>query len=160
MESASIHSIRSELKSKSQEEILALCLRMAKFKKENKELLTYLLFESNAEDDFVDKIKAHITLQIEQTRHANSYLRHKSIRKTLRELKKYLRYSGKKETEVELLLEFCQLIKTKIPSFNRDHTLQSLVERQFIMAKKRLASLHEDLQFDFIQQFPDFDFES
>ena len=46
MKAATVAQLKKELQFKSQEEIMELCLRLARFKKENKELLTYLLFES------------------------------------------------------------------------------------------------------------------
>ena len=42
MKAASIVTIRKELKHKSSEELQKLCLRLAAYKVENKELLTYL----------------------------------------------------------------------------------------------------------------------
>ncbi len=50
MKPATLAQIKKELNMRSSDELLQLCLRLGRFKKENKELLTYLLFE--AEDDF------------------------------------------------------------------------------------------------------------
>ena len=43
MKAASLRDIKSELQFKSKDELMELCLLMTKFKKDNKELLTYLL---------------------------------------------------------------------------------------------------------------------
>ena len=47
MKAASISEIKTELKGLPPAQLTELCLRLARFKKENKELLTYLLFEAN-----------------------------------------------------------------------------------------------------------------
>jgi len=64
-------------------------------------------------------------------------------------VKKYIRYSKKKETEVELLLYFCEQLKNLRPSIKRNKMLTNLYERQLILAKKRITELHEDLQHDY-----------
>ena len=47
MKASSINEIKKELEQRSNTELLSFCLRLAKFKKENKELLTFLLFEAD-----------------------------------------------------------------------------------------------------------------
>ena len=49
MRSSSIHEIKQELVNFKTAELTSLCLRLVRFKKENKELLTYLLFEAQDE---------------------------------------------------------------------------------------------------------------
>ena len=44
MKAAGVKAIKDDLKMRSKEELQELCLTLSKFKKENKELLTYLLF--------------------------------------------------------------------------------------------------------------------
>ena len=57
----SIVTIKKELKNLPKEELLALCLRLGKFKKENKALLTYLLFEAHDEDNYIASVGLHLT---------------------------------------------------------------------------------------------------
>ncbi|MCB0389012.1 MAG: hypothetical protein KDD23_10365, partial [Winogradskyella sp.] len=73
----------------------------------------------------------------------------KSIRKILRNLKKYARYSLKKETEVELLLYFCATLKDFKPSIKYNVTLTNIYNRQILSIKKTVKTLHEDLQYDY-----------
>ena len=80
---------------------------MSRFKKENKELLTYILFESADEQSYIVSVKRGIDEEFEQINRSSTYFIKKSIRKILRNTRKYIRYSGKKETEVELLIYFC-----------------------------------------------------
>ncbi len=45
MKAVTIKKIKDELSDKSASELMDICLHLSKFKKENKELLTYLLFD-------------------------------------------------------------------------------------------------------------------
>ncbi|MDO9156299.1 MAG: hypothetical protein Q7U17_05460, partial [Sediminibacterium sp.] len=56
MKAASVHEIKQALLSNSSKELAELCLRLAKFKKENKELLTYLLFEAHNEEAYIAEV--------------------------------------------------------------------------------------------------------
>ncbi|MEM7086922.1 MAG: hypothetical protein AAF489_12110 [Bacteroidota bacterium] len=152
MKPATVAQIRKELKFRSSEELEALCLRLARFKKENKEVLTYLLFESDDEAAYVNQVKEHITKGFSEINTNSFYYVKKSIRKILRETKKYIRYSSVKETEVELLLYFCQTLKEFKPSIKNSLTMVNLYERQLVLIQKKITTLHEDLQYDYTQE--------
>jgi uncharacterized protein (DUF1501 family) len=155
MKSASIHSLRNELKSYTKEELMEHCLRLAKYKKENKELLTYLLFEAQDEEAYIKGIVEEMDQQMSSLKPYATYARNKGMRKLLREVKKFIRYSGKKETEVVLLMEFCTHLNKYFARSLHDPVLRNLLERQRILASKKLSYLHEDLQFDFLEIYPD-----
>jgi hypothetical protein len=55
MKSAGASEIKKELDRLSVIELKALITRLARFRKENKELLHYLLFEAQVEDDYVSR---------------------------------------------------------------------------------------------------------
>ena len=149
MKTATIAQLKKELQFKSDEELLQLCLRLARFKKENKELLTYLLFEADNEAGYIENVKSEIDEQFSLINTNSFFYIKKSIRKILRTLKKFIRYSGNKETEVELLLYFCEKLKDFQPSIRRNTTLMNLYERQLTYIEKKITALHEDLQYDF-----------
>ncbi|NGX84054.1 hypothetical protein [Aequorivita sp. KMM 9714] len=149
MKAASLKEIKTELNHRSTQELLELCLRLSKFKKENKELLTYLLFESANEEAFIRSIKSKIDEDFENINTKTFYFIKKSIRKILREIKKFIRYSQNKETEVELLLYFCHKLKDFKPSIKRNTTLTNLYNRQIEYIQKKVSTLHEDLQYDY-----------
>ena len=149
MKSATVANIRKELKHKSNQELAELCLRLSRFKKENKELLTYLLYEADYEAGYIETIKAEIDEQFDQINTSSFFYIKKSVRKILRNTKKYIRYSLNKETEVELLLYFCQKLKVMTPSISRNTTLTNLYDRNIIAIKKKVKNLHEDLQYDY-----------
>lgn len=149
MKAVSVVVIKKELKHRSSEELLELCLRLSKFKKENKELLTYLLFESHDESGYIETVKSEINEQFEGINTNSYFYIKKSMRKILRNIKKYARYSLKKETEVELLLHFCYALKDFKPSIYKNVTLTNLYDRQILAIKKIVSTLHEDLQYDY-----------
>ena len=84
MKSASLAQVRKELKTLSREELLDLIDKLAKYKRDNKELLNYLLFESLDEDSYVEAIKQDVTEAFESTNTRGFYLAKKSIRRALR----------------------------------------------------------------------------
>jgi len=65
MEAAPLSLIKHELKTRKPEDLYELCLRLARFKKENKELLTYLLLEAEDEDAFIRMIKSEMDQEFE-----------------------------------------------------------------------------------------------
>lgn len=149
MKTASVKEIKIALSDMPSSELIQLCLELSKFKKENKELLTYLLFESTSEASFIASIKTE-TIELFNGINTNSYFYiKKSVRKILRRLKTYIRYSKNKETEIELLLFFCQQMNSFKPSIKGSDALYNIYKREIISIQKKLLKLHEDLQFDY-----------
>jgi hypothetical protein len=149
MNTASLRDIKLELKNKSKEEITDLCLLMTKYKKVNKELLTYLLYDKQDEAAYVQDIKHEIDNQFDAVNMGSYYFINKGVRKTLRICKKYIRYSKLKETEVEVLIYFCSKVKTVSGHYDRNGTLMNIYDKQLEMARKKISGLHEDLQYDY-----------
>ncbi|TYA78755.1 hypothetical protein [Seonamhaeicola marinus] len=149
MKAVSVKEIKQELNTLTPKEVQDICLRLSRFKKENKELLTYLLFESHNEEGYIQSVKDYIDEEFEIINRDSFYYIRKSVRKILRNIKKYVRYSQKKETEVELLLYFCKKLKDFKPNIQRSTQLLNMYKRQLFLAKKHMSTLHEDLQYDF-----------
>ncbi|MGY0392166.1 hypothetical protein ACW5R3_06405 [Bizionia sp. KMM 8389] len=149
MKAASVVTIKKELQHKTDTELTELVLRLSKFKKENKELLTYLLFEAHDETTYIETIKTEIDEHFSNINTNSYFYIKKSVRKILRLIKKYARYSLKKETEVELLLHFCKRLKDIKPTIKHNVTLTNIYERQIISIQKTIKNLHEDLQYDY-----------
>jgi hypothetical protein len=125
---------------------------LSKFKKENKELLTYLLFESANEQQYIEDIKREMDLQFSQINISSYYLIKKSVRKILMSVKKQIRFSQKKETEIELLIYFCRKLKKMTPSIQRNQRLMNIYAGQVALIKTKLSSVHEDLQYDYLRE--------
>jgi len=149
MKAASLKQVKTELSHKSHQELMELCLRLSRFKKENKELLTYLLFEYSDEEGYIKSIKEAMGLEFEAINTDSYFYMRKSIRKILRLIKKYIRYSQNKETEVELLLYFSSKLINFSPSIFNSKALENLYYRNIDFIKKKVGMLHEDLQYDY-----------
>lgn len=149
MKAATVTQIKKELMHRSSDELLNYCLHLSRFKKENKELLTYLLFESHDESGYIDGIKVEVEQLFTEINTKSYFYIKKSVRKILRRIKTYIRYSKKKETEVELLLHFCKELKALKPSMTRSVALHGIYKRQIILIEKSIEKLHEDLQYDY-----------
>ena len=149
MKAVSIKELKEELTNYTPKELRDLCLRLARFKKENKELLTYLMFESSDEVLYIEGIKREVDEQFELINGKSQYLIKKSFRKILRTLRKYARYSSKKETEVELLVYFCSKLRKFTPSIKKNTGLENFYNKQIEAIRKKITLLHEDLQFDY-----------
>ena len=152
MKAVTVKELKTELTHYSQKELVELCLRLSKFKKENKELLTYLLFESSNEEGYISSLKLEIDDQFELVNTKTYYFIKKSVRKILRNIKTAIRYSKNKETEVELLLYFCKKLKDFKPSIKNNTVLKNLFNREIESIKKKMLLLHEDLQYDYEQE--------
>ena len=149
MKTATVRELKQELSNQSHTELLELCLRLSKFKKENKELLTYLLYEADHEDGFIEGVKSEIEEQFSLININSYFYIKKSVRKILRMGKKYIRYSKNKETEVELLIYFCYELKKMRPSMKNNVSLLNIFNRQINLIRKTITGLHEDLQYDY-----------
>lgn len=149
MKAVSIKILKDELKHKNSKELLELCLKLSRFKKENKELLTYLLFESHDEEQYIATVKEEMDALFSEINTKSFFFIRKSVRKILTNTKKYIRYSKNKETEVALLLYFCKKLKCFKPSIHKSPRIQNVLLTQLKLVQKNILSLHEDLQYDY-----------
>jgi len=149
MKVASISTLKKELSTLPPEEVLKICMQLAKYKKENKELLDYMLFESHDEPGYIEGVKYEIDLLFLEINTSHLYFAKKSIRKILKITNKYIRYSGHKRTEVDLLIYFCMKLKKSGISIRSSTALHNIYLGQVQKIKKAVATLHEDLQFDY-----------
>jgi membrane-anchored protein YejM (alkaline phosphatase superfamily) len=152
METASLSDIKKELSTLELERILDLSLRLAKYKKENKELLSYLLFNAHDEQGFIKSIKNEIDEQLKEINRSNLYYVKKSLRKILRTANKYIKYSGIKQTEIELRLYFCKQVKDSRIPIQSSVAIINIYNNQIKKIRKVIALLHEDLQYDYSKE--------
>ncbi len=153
MKTASLKELKQEFESLTREEAVALCLRLAKFKKDNKELLSYLLFEARDEAGFINSVKEEIEEQFDTMNKSTPYVAKKGVQRIIRILKKHIRYSGMKETEVELLLFFCRQLKDSGIRMRSSRVISNIYQRQLSAIEKALLGLHEDIRYDYEEEF-------
>lgn len=149
MKPATITELKKELKYRTQEQLVDYCLAMARFKLESKELLTYLVFESENETTYIESVKEYINSSFQEINTLNYHYIKKTVRKILRQTKRFIRYSKKKETEAELLIYFCKALGEMRPYYKRNTVLTNTYNKQLELAQKAIAKVHEDLQYDY-----------
>ncbi len=150
MKAASVNELKKELLQLPAKELVELCLSLVKYKKDNKEFLGYLLFESHDKASFITEIKSEIDahfLSLESQ--SNLYYIKKSLRKLLRILTKYCKYISDKAVTAELHIYFCLKLKESGIPVHKSQLLVNMYEQQLKKIRTAIASLHEDLQSDF-----------
>ena len=149
MKAASLNDIKRELSELDSKTVYDICMRLAKYRKENKELLSYLLFEAHNEPGYVNSLKAELDDMFHSLPTGHVYYVKKSLRKILRMLNKQIKYSGIKQTELELRLYFCAKVKEAGVPLRSSTVLYNMNEQQLKKINVLLSQLPEDLQFDY-----------
>lgn len=147
-----LQDIKKELQHLPNEQIAELCLRLARHKKENKELLAYLLFEAYDESAFIEKVKAEAGFLFSQLP-VQSYNAAKSLRKILRLLSKYSKFAATKGTEIALLINFCNNYLQYADRKSSYKPLRLILVRQLEKIRSLIGKLHEDMQFDYSNDY-------
>lgn len=152
MKTATLSEIKKELDHLKPHELLNLCIALAKYKKETKEYLGYLLFEAHNKRDFLNDVKKEIDEHfMNLSPQLNLYYVKKSLRKLLRYLLKYTRYADDKTLTAEVYIYFClQLKKSGIP-YQNSQLLVNLMAQQIKKINSIINTLHPDLQNDFLK---------
>lgn len=149
MKAASVNEIKKELQTRDADELKDLCMRLAKYKKENKELLTYLLFEASSEHTYIQNVKEDLIELFLTVPKSNTYLIKKVLRKILRHLNRQVKYSGIPETELDLRIFFCVKIKEDKLPIRESGVLTNLFQQQLKKIDGLLEKLPEDLRADY-----------
>jgi hypothetical protein len=152
METSSLSELKKELSLLPPKEIVEICMKIVRYKKENKELLQYLLFFSHEEQSYIDTVKEEITFLFQDSIIFSRYLPKKTIRKILKITNNYIRYSKLKQTEVELRIHFCLEIKKSGVLPHADKSLLNLYQRQIERIYKAMEKLNEYLQHDYLEE--------
>jgi membrane-anchored protein YejM (alkaline phosphatase superfamily) len=149
MKMPSIHDIQKELKDYSHKEVIEFCIRLAKYKKENKELLSYLMFDSRDEKQYVKSIQSEIDQLFQEINRQSTYTTKKGLQKVVRYMTRYIRYSPEPTTELEIRIYFCKMVIAEQIDLAASPIIHNLYEREKEKIKKCVSKLHEDLQYDF-----------
>ncbi len=149
IQTSNISALKKELNQLPKEVVIEHCMRLAKYKKENKEMLHYLLFEAIDEQAYIKEIKNEIESELKSINSQSLYYTKKTIRKVLKLVTKYIKHSGIKTTQIELLIHFCKTLKMNKVPIKNSKVLRNLYERQLININKALSSVHEDLRLDY-----------
>ncbi|HEY0273163.1 MAG TPA: hypothetical protein VGC22_08250 [Chitinophaga sp.] len=149
MKSASIADIKKELGRVPAKELVEMCLRMAKYKKENKELLTFLLFDADDLPRYINAVKTFLDEEFAGLRYSNLYLVKKILRRILRLTHKHIKYTGSKPAEIELLLYFCRKSAESGIPIGQSVQLANMYDQLLKKIRLAIEAQHEDLQYDY-----------
>ena len=152
MKAASIQEIKKALSDTNSKILLEYCLRLAKYKKENKEMLSFLLFEADDVPNFIREIKKETLEQFGQINKSNIYFIKKSVRKILRDINKQIHFAMSSQAECELLIHFCNCFALHSIPVSKSRQLTNLYQNQLKKIEKALSELHPDLQYDLKKQ--------
>jgi len=152
MKSATVQEIKQELIARKPNELVDLCLRLAKFKKENKELLTYLLFDSSDEDNYIAEVKEEIKSLFTEINFSHLYFVKKSLRKILRIINKHARYMNSKAAEASMRIFYCTLIAESGIPIEKNQVISNMYNGQKKKSIEVVQSMHEDLQYEFTKE--------
>ena len=147
-----LQDIKKELQHLSAQQLTDLCLRVARHKKENKELMAYMLFEADNQPAFIEKVKAEVGFMFSQLP-VQSYNAAKYLRKILRLIGKYVKFMASKEAEIELLINFCDSYMQYADRKSSYKPLRLILTRQVEKIKGLISKLHEDLQADYLAEY-------
>ncbi len=152
MKAATINDLKKELLAIPPAQVMELCLRLARYKKENKELISYLLFEAHDEHGYVENVKREMDEDFKSLPNTTPYHTKKSLRKVLRYIAKYSRHTASKQAETEMLLYFCKKINASSIKLHKSSALQNLYNQQVKKINTLVNTLHDDLAYDYRKQ--------
>jgi len=155
MKSAPLKELKSALEELGPVELRLIIHRLAKLKQENKDLLTYLLFESEDENQFIANVRGYIDESFDAIRSTSPYFARKTIRKILRRVNKLASFSDEEQTRVELLMYFLWKSRELNPSIRNSHYLKYLLVSQQNLIEKSISKMHPDLQYDYNKKLYD-----
>jgi len=149
MKASSVNDIKKELRTLDADKLVGLCMRLAKYKKENKELLSYLLFEAYDDNAYIGTVKEVVDDYYKELPRGNTYYVKKSLRKILRYLNRQIKYSSIPQTELELRIYFLSKMKEAKVPMPGGTVLYNLYQQQLKKIKTIFGKLPEDLQTDY-----------
>jgi len=83
----------------------------------------------------------------------HSYTAAKSMRKILRLLSKYTKFMGSKQGEIDMLINFCNNYIHYTDKKTSYKPMRLILIRQLIKIRALIGKLHEDLQYDYNQEY-------
>jgi hypothetical protein len=141
---------QNRIKIKIRYSVIRAVFALGPVQKENKELLTYLLFEAEDVETYISHVKEEMDKGFAEVNRSNNYFAKKSLRKILRFLNKYIKYTGSKEVEITLLLYFCSGYKKLELPKHKNTALTNLYSSQVKKIRAAIGAMHEDLQHDYL----------
>lgn len=150
MRNAGVSELKKELEELSPKELVGLCISLAKYKKESKDYLSFLLFEAHDKPAFANDVKAELDAHFEELKkQSNLYYVKKGLRKILRMVVRYCRFLSDDAIAAELHIYFCLSLKKSGIPYWQNKLIVNLMVLEIKKIKALVAKLHPDLQNDF-----------
>jgi hypothetical protein len=141
--------LKKELQERPPAEVLEVAVKLARFKKENKEYLQYLLFGSEDEKQYIHESQKKLDAVFLGINRSTAYTTKKGLQKVVRHLNKFIKNSKSKETELELRVYFCKLMNSAKIDLHSSKVIFNLYQREIDKIKIVYNKLHEDLRMDY-----------
>lgn len=129
-------------------ELVRLLMRMARLKTENKELLHYMLYYENDPLSYANELKQEVLLPFEEA-FTHSRVLSKRIRKSLKIIARFTRFSSNREGESDLLLS---LVENYLETYRYEYR-QLVLARMVVRCLKKVYDnfdrIHEDYRADY-----------
>jgi hypothetical protein len=151
----SLNQIKKELQSLTPAEMVELCLKLTKFQKTNKEVVAFLLFESQDIELFIETQKEWVSNAFATSYWNTYYMTKKHLRKILSHIAKQSKISGNVFVEIELrymVIKKMEEFKLADPNYP---VVWNMYLRQKMLISKKIEKLHEDYQMDYTYMLED-----
>lgn len=153
MKTSTINELKKELIELPQKQLVDVCLHLAKYKKDNKEYLDFLLFQAHDVPSYITSVKEEIDNNFSELTHqTNLYFVKKSLRKLLRIITKYIKYCNNSVSSIEMLMYFCLKLKQSGIPYQNSQLLVNMYDQQIKKINTLISKLHEDLQLDYYNE--------
>ncbi len=152
MKSASVKELKTTLENATSNELIEYCLQLIKFKKENKELLTYLIYDQNDTNQYAKNVQEYLNTLFEDVNIKQLYFAKKTIRKIIMLANKYIKYSKNAIVEIDIHLFVTEKIKALKLPLEQNKALLNIYNNQIKKINKTLINLHEDEQYDYLKR--------
>ena len=150
--SLKLNDLKKDLAGMPQPELIELILRLAKLKVENKEILHYLLYYAHDSAAYAQYILPEVLEPFEQD-FLHPYALSKRLRKSLRIIAKYLRFTKDRAGESELLLFLVNKFLETYRYEYRHSSLSKVIVRCLKKAHDNFDKIHEDFRADYIDSY-------
>ncbi|WP_375582311.1 hypothetical protein [Cyclobacterium xiamenense] len=149
MQLPSLSSLKKELQEREPGELVELILQLSKLNRDNKTFLYFKLFDSEDASLFVDTVKEELDNAFFSANTRNYYTAKKSAQSIRRVLNKNLKLTKDPLAKIELIAYLCQQLEELGYLDFRYPVIDNLYALQVGKIEKLIATLHEDLQFDY-----------
>jgi len=143
-----LNDLKKDIQDLPHAEVSRLLLRLARLKTENKELLHYLLYFEHDAMAYAEEMKAEVLLPFTEA-FVNSWTLGKKLRKSLRLVAKYARFTGNRAGESELLLSLVELYLENYRFEFRQTALARIAVRCMKKVSDNFDRIHEDFRADY-----------